>query len=99
MPNETGMNRAAFRPPGRWDTRPCCQCLHEVHLGVRRFVVDENVASRAVPSRLNGGAARRVPGRNGWVSVPGCPVRQEAERAGEFLALGGQLVLRPWRPL
>ena len=37
--------------------------LDEMHLGVVRLVVNEMVASRAVPAGLDRGAARRVTGR------------------------------------
>ena len=73
--------------------------LDEMHLGVVRLVVDKMVAGRTVPAGLDRGAARGVPERLRRVGVPGPPVRQQAERPRQFLALGRQLVGGAGRPL
>src|SRR5258705_4709313 len=75
-------------------TRVLAARSHEMHLGVRRLVVQYDVAGRAVPAGLDRGAAGRVAERHGRVGVPDGPVGQQAQRAAQFLALSGQLVLR-----
>src|SRR6266571_7320511 len=78
---------------------PVRRRLHVVHPGVARLVVNELVACRAVPAGLDGGAAGEVTRGVRQVGVPGPPVREQAERSGEFSALGGQLVGGPGWPL
>ena len=57
-------------------------------------VVDELVAGRAVPADLERSAAGGVTGGVVLVGVPAPPVGEQTERAGEFGAFGGQLVVR-----
>jgi membrane protein DedA with SNARE-associated domain len=59
------------------------------HVGITRRVVDELVAGRAVPARLDGSAAGEVPRGVGRIGVPGPPVREQPQCPGEFGALGG----------
>src|ERR1700722_2609202 len=66
--------------------------LHEVRLGVVGVVVDELVAGGAVPAHLDGSAAGGVTRGVVLVGVPAPPVGEQAERAGEFDAFGGDVV-------
>jgi len=56
------------------------------------LVADEMVAGRAVPAGLDRGSAGRVHRGLGFLGVPGSPGREQAQRPGQFAALGGQLI-------
>ena len=72
--------------------------LREVELFV--LVVGDHALTRgAPPPGLHGRAALRVAGRGGAVGVARPPAGDQAERAGEFLAGGAQLVDEPGRAL
>ena len=73
--------------------------LYEVHLGVVGVVVDELIAGGAVPADLDGSAAGGVTRGVVLVGMPAPPVGEQAERAGEFGAFGGELVVGAGRPL
>jgi hypothetical protein len=82
----------------RFQRQAGCQ-LYEVHLGVLRLVVDQLVTSGAVPAHLDRGAAGGMTRGAGLAGVPAPPVGEQAERAGQLGALGGELVGGPGRPL
>jgi hypothetical protein len=65
--------------------------LEEVHLEFR-FVLNEVVAGRAIPPRLEWSAAGRVPRCFSGKRMAGPPVREQAKRARKLPAFGGELI-------
>src|SRR6185503_6226530 len=62
-------------------------------------VVDGPLAGRAPPARLDRGPAGVVPRRFARLTMACAPVREQAQRAGELVAGGRQLVHEPLWPL
>jgi hypothetical protein len=72
--------------------------LQEVHLELR-FVLDEVVTGRAIPSGLERSAAGRVPRCFCGKRMTGPPVCEQAKRTRKFPAFPSQLVGRARRSL